>query len=184
MQNQTLATAWIKTGYALFAAEGLEGVRIERIAKELKLNKSGFYHYFGDRESFLEELAKHHIDLAHQLAGAFQNIKQIDPDLINLMVATREPILAHMQMMRNNHHPVLNACYLQANDMTIAELLPRFAEYIGITQDLEFAGKYLEYVRDMVHVRLTPENLNETFLRNLFSEIKLLMQSRGSLKGG
>jgi AcrR family transcriptional regulator len=51
---------WIENGYALFAQDGLDGIQVERLAKMVSLNKSGFYHYFGDRESFLEELMKHH----------------------------------------------------------------------------------------------------------------------------
>ncbi|HMG91387.1 MAG TPA: helix-turn-helix domain-containing protein [Chryseolinea sp.] len=44
---------WLKAGYKLLGREGMEGVKIERIARVLNLNKSGFYYYFKTMEGFL-----------------------------------------------------------------------------------------------------------------------------------
>jgi len=44
MYKQNSKEKWIEAGYELFAREGLKEVRIERLARDLDLNKSSFYH--------------------------------------------------------------------------------------------------------------------------------------------
>jgi AcrR family transcriptional regulator len=43
---------WIKAGYKLLGTEGMDGIKVERLARILDLNKSGFYHYFGTMEFY------------------------------------------------------------------------------------------------------------------------------------
>lgn len=54
------ASVWTEGGYKIFANEGTEGIQVERLARILNLNNSGFYHYFGDLKSFIDELLKLH----------------------------------------------------------------------------------------------------------------------------
>ena len=56
MEKHKNSAAWTEVGYDLFAHEGLDGIQVERLARILQLNKSGFYHYFGDLEGFCMEL--------------------------------------------------------------------------------------------------------------------------------
>ncbi len=44
---------WIKAGYALLATDEIDGINIERLARALNVNKSGFYHYFGLEKNIL-----------------------------------------------------------------------------------------------------------------------------------
>jgi hypothetical protein len=37
---------WLDVGYKIFAHEGPEGIQVERLARILGVNKSGFYHFF------------------------------------------------------------------------------------------------------------------------------------------
>ncbi len=52
--------AWINAGYQIFAYEGPNGLKVERLAKAVGKNKSSFYHLFGDLEIFIDHLLKHH----------------------------------------------------------------------------------------------------------------------------
>lgn len=47
------ATAWIKAGFAELARSGVEGVRVEVLAKNLGVTKGGFYRRFKDRGALL-----------------------------------------------------------------------------------------------------------------------------------
>jgi len=47
---------WLKTALDLFGKSGEEGLRVEKLARELGIAKSGFYWHFSDREDFLEHL--------------------------------------------------------------------------------------------------------------------------------
>ncbi len=167
---------WITTGYTLFAQEGLEGIQVERIARTLTLNKSGFYHYFGDRESFLKQLTEHHQSIAVSMARAITIMKKFDPDYIHILLRHTEPVLFHMQLVRNRQHDVLSQCYANVNDVVETALVPTWAEFIGTPDNHEFARKYFEQARDMFYSRITPERMNEEFLRNLIYEVRKLIQ--------
>ena len=86
MTKPTTYQVWIENGYKIFAQDGLDGIQVERLSKFVNLNKSGFYHYFGDRETFLEQLMKHHMQIARALAEDFRNMEQIDPDFFHLLL--------------------------------------------------------------------------------------------------
>jgi len=47
---------WINLGYRLFSEEGVTGIVVEKMAKKLKVNKSGFYWHFKTKEKFIEQL--------------------------------------------------------------------------------------------------------------------------------
>jgi AcrR family transcriptional regulator len=46
--------AWIRAGFAELARSGIEGVRVEVLAKNLGVTKGGFYRRFRDRGALLE----------------------------------------------------------------------------------------------------------------------------------
>jgi AcrR family transcriptional regulator len=51
--------AWIEAGFAELARSGVEGVRVEVLAKNLGVTKGGFYRRFRDRAALLDGLLQH-----------------------------------------------------------------------------------------------------------------------------
>ena len=47
---------WLGTALSVLEAEGLGGVRVERLARKLNVAKSGFYWHFKDRQDLLEQM--------------------------------------------------------------------------------------------------------------------------------
>jgi AcrR family transcriptional regulator len=45
--------AWVAAAYRRFHEEGLSGVRIEAIARDLRTTKGSFYHHFADRAALV-----------------------------------------------------------------------------------------------------------------------------------
>ena len=62
--------AWIKAGFAELARSGVEGVRVEVLAKNLGVTKGGFYRRFKDRAALLSAM------LADWSAGRIAAIAQ------------------------------------------------------------------------------------------------------------
>jgi AcrR family transcriptional regulator len=62
--------AWIKAGFAELARSGVEGVRVEVLAKNLGVTKGGFYRRFRDRAALLDAM------LADWSAGRIAAIEQ------------------------------------------------------------------------------------------------------------
>ncbi len=44
---------WIELGYQLFANQGIVGIVVEKMAKQLKCNKSSFYWHFKTKDEFV-----------------------------------------------------------------------------------------------------------------------------------
>ncbi|MDR0270497.1 TetR/AcrR family transcriptional regulator [Paenibacillus sp.] len=47
---------WIKAGLRKLAHSGIDAVRVEVLARELKISKGSFYHHFQDRSDLLESM--------------------------------------------------------------------------------------------------------------------------------
>lgn len=176
MSRINSVNTWLEVGYEQFAAEGLEGIQVERLARITGLNKSGYYHYFGDRDSFLEHLMKHHMAIAQQLTIDMRQIKQFDPDFIHVLLKYPLTILVHMQLVRNRQDHFLNEIYCHINEFVDLAILPHWAEFIGTPHHHEFALKYFEQARDMFYSRITDKNMNHEFLHDFLYEAKDLLQ--------
>lgn len=47
---------WVEEGLRVLAADGVDAVRVEALAKRLGVTKGGFYGYFSDRDALLEAM--------------------------------------------------------------------------------------------------------------------------------
>ncbi|MFC3451514.1 TetR/AcrR family transcriptional regulator [Amycolatopsis speibonae] len=55
-ETRTPPSAWIDAGLLALAAGGPDSVRVEALAKALRVTKGGFYGHFADRGALLEEM--------------------------------------------------------------------------------------------------------------------------------
>lgn len=166
---------WLDTGYTIFSIEGLYGIQVERLARITQLNKSGFYHYFGDRDSFVEHLLKFHRQKAVVLASAIKQAPSFDPDFINLIVEWKEAIFFHRQLIVHRHIRIIEECFEEVNSITDPQTLPLWAEYLGIARNDQLASRYFEMVRDMFYTRLKPENISYDFIRTLAEDARKMV---------
>ncbi len=51
--------AWIHEAFSALADAGVEGIKVESLAKRLKVTKGGFYWHFKNRNELLDELLQH-----------------------------------------------------------------------------------------------------------------------------
>jgi len=107
--------AWINAGYDLFAQEGYEGLMVERLARILNLNKSGFYHYFGAHEIYFECLVRHHHRMVDLLIKDIGNIRTFDPGYLHVLVNHPVKVIANMQLMKNQHIKIFEQTLNEVN---------------------------------------------------------------------
>lgn len=172
MTKENSKDRWIESGYNLFSREGLEFFQVERLARILGSNKSGFYHYFGDRDSYLEDMMSWHLKVANALVADMYQINQIDPDFFHVLLKHQTGIMAHMQLVRNRHHPLLARYFQKINDLVDPIVVPMIARFLNTPDNYEFAFSYYEQMRDAFYSRITFENMNEEWLRSYFNEAK------------
>jgi AcrR family transcriptional regulator len=172
---------WIATGYELFAEEGPKDIRVERLARILGLNKSSFYHFFGDLDYFFQQMVVYHHTQVELYIVDVKNCRDFDPDFLNALISHKVPVLAHMQLVMNRHLPQFFDAYKQVNVKTDQAILPQWSAFIGIPDQPELALQYFQQVRDMFYSRISPNTLNYEFLHALVHEAReiVLKMSNG-----
>lgn len=164
--------SWIRVGYELFAHDGPEGIQIERLARVLDLNKSGFYHYFGDHETYFEHLMLHHVLQVNSLVEQVRSSRNFIPDCIQFLAESSIPILVQKQLQRACHIPLFAKTYKETNDLVDPVILPLWIDFIEIQDKPTLALQYLEFVRDTFYARVTPEALSFEFIFDICMQAK------------
>jgi AcrR family transcriptional regulator len=167
---------WTEKGYSLFAEEGLDGIQVERLARILQHNKSGFYHYFGDMEVYCAELLRLHEQKCDSYLNEISHIKTIDPEYFQIVVAYKVSALFQMQLYRCKNNPAFyNAAEMidQREDVILRGL---WSDYLGFGDNPDLAMRYFALVRDMFYSRVSLQNLTYEFQRKLATEATMLVR--------
>ncbi len=144
---------WIETGYLLFAHEGADGLQIERMARILKLNKSGFYHYFGTLEVFHERLLSHHIKYVELFAADITQCHDFVTDFLPLLMRHRLAAMVQVQHKRKNKD-LLGSAIIKSDQLIGLAVLPIWMKHIEIHGNENLAFRYWCLVRDGFYQRV------------------------------
>ncbi len=161
---------WIKAGYKLLGTYGMDGIKVERLAKILDLNKSGFYHYFGTMEAFVKSLLHYHVGLATTIASEVAGCQNIDPDLLRLVVKHKTFVLVESQLLVKSRLANLYDEVDEAGRIINEEILPLWRKTRELPEDDAAAMGFLNIIRHFVYARIDPQNINYEFLRDLAVE--------------
>lgn len=164
---------WLHVGYKIFADEGPEGIQVERLARILGVNKSSFYHFFVDKEIFMSELIKLHLEHAQRYVAEIKKLDNFDPEFIDLLVAEKEIILFHRQLNKNADNVVFRKTFIEINAVVDCEILRLWAKEIQLPPDPAF--KLFDLVRDTFYSRISPKNYSATTVRQIVDEVKLFL---------
>lgn len=188
MAKTNNSSVWIETGYNLFAEEGLEGLQIERLARIVSLNKSSFYHYFGDFELYCEQLLGLHEQNAVLFLQGLEKAKNIDPDFLHLLIDFKVPVMFQTRLIQTKTKP--SFCALAEDIERREDVIIRkmWSDYLGIEDQPELAVRYFDIVRDMFYSRISFKNYNYPFLQELLGEartiVNQLMEGKEAEPGG
>jgi AcrR family transcriptional regulator len=163
---------WIKEGYSLFAKEGPDGIQIERLARIIGVNKSGFYHHFGDRDCYLEELTMYHENLKKKFTIEVTHLKHFDPDYLKVLVEYKDSFFVDMHLGRYRVNPKFNGTYNCERNINEQKIIPIWEEYINVTDNPELAFEIWKVVRDAVFLRLTYNDMNVESINSVIKDIR------------
>ena len=167
---------WIETGYNVFAKEGLQGIRIEALARILGLNKSSFYYFFGDLENYKAELVRYHFTRADDLVSDISSCENFDPDFLNMLIRHKVTVIVHMQLVMHRTTPLFFNAFEKVNKVVDPKAMPYWAAFIGIPHNTELALQYWQVIRDMFYSRISFDNLTYSFLQTLAQEARGIAQ--------
>jgi AcrR family transcriptional regulator len=163
---------WLKEGYSLLAKEGPAGIQVERLARIIGVNKSGFYHHFGDRDGYLEELNKYHESLTKKFSNEVTHLKHFDPDYFEVLVEYKDSFFVNMHLGRYRVNHKFKEAVNYGRNVNEKKIIPLWAEYINITDNQDLAFEIWKVVRDAVYLRLTYNDMNVESINNAIKDIK------------
>ncbi|MDI1321662.1 MAG: TetR/AcrR family transcriptional regulator [Algoriphagus sp.] len=165
---------WVTLGYDLFSEEGHEGIQVERLARILGRNKSGFYHYFENTDTFFEKLIQKHHEMADEMILKIGKMESFDPEVIDIIMEYSTAILFQMQLVKNNHIPLFSKTQSDVTFKFSHSVLPLWSSYLGL--EPEEALKLWLFVRGNFFSNLTSKDLRFEFIHSTFSEAKILIK--------
>lgn len=175
MERHKNSAVWIEEGYRLFSQEGLDGIQVERLARILGLNKSGFYHYFGDFESFCTELTSLHKEKVGRFLDDVAKTKNIDPEYLHLLIKHGTTVMAQVQFTRDPSHHQFYAVSEWVDHSVNISVRKIWSEFLHLPTNSDLSVQYYSIIRDAFYTRISFQNLNYNFLHNLASEARMLI---------
>lgn len=169
-QSKKHQTCWLQVGYQLFGEDGPEGLQVERLARILQLNKSSFYHFFVNKEIFIEELLQMHKRIADKMIEDTYKLDSFDPGYIHLMMEYKDAILFHRQLIRNSQISDFKMTFDNINLKMDQAILPLWKYEINLSKESAFT--LFEIVRDTFYSRMNPKNLSPDTIRSVVNESK------------
>ena len=167
---------WIETGYEVFSLEGPEGVQVEKLARRLGLNKSGFYHHFGDRDVFLSMLMEHHYQVNGNFFNEAMQLTKFFPDYLDLLYKYKTALLVQMQLRRHLEVPIFNREFIRTTKWNEKALIPLWADYLKIPGNNDLARELWDIVRDVFFIRAKVETLKPELLHSIVYEFSHLLE--------
>ncbi|HSF52556.1 MAG TPA: TetR/AcrR family transcriptional regulator [Algoriphagus sp.] len=164
---------WLDLGYELFSEEGHEGLQVERLSRILGKNKSGFYHFFGDKDTFLEKLMKMHLAKEEAMVAKLVKLKALNQGFLNLMIEQKQTIMFQTHLVKNRDLKLFLETYSEVNQMIENVVIPIWMKFIGVSQ--EVATKYWRVIRDSFYARVTSNSFNEEWLSKFVEEAKTIL---------
>jgi AcrR family transcriptional regulator len=166
---------WIAAGYAIFARQGPEGLKVEALARQVGKSKSSFYHHFADLEGFTAVLLDSHRERASRLAARERACPRLVPDLLLLIVEAREDLLFSRQLRVKRQQPEFRHCFEAVNELVGDAMLHLWAEEMGLRGQPRAARQLLDLVLENFYLRLTEESLTYDWLLALVQEVRAML---------
>ena len=163
---------WIIAGYKLFSMEGSKGLKIEVLARQVKKSKSSFYHHFADLETFITILLKFHLQRAKIIADRETLCKNIDPDLINILVDVKQDLLFNRQLRVNRSNVDFKKCFEKSNKLVESAFLDVWVKDLGFLNKEKLASVLFGLVLENFYLQLTDETTNHQWLQDYFKNVK------------
>ena len=133
---------WLTHALEVLSEEGVQGIRIDRLARDLQISRSGFYWHFRDRKDLLNHLLDY---WAYEFTGVvihYQELQKLTPE-------NRLYQIANMIRKHNLTKFDLSMRAWAENDANVAKAVARVyqqrLDYVRESfQDLGFEGDELE----------------------------------------
>ncbi|WP_296704586.1 TetR/AcrR family transcriptional regulator [Algoriphagus sp.] len=171
IENSSKRDSWIKEGYVMFASAGPEGLKIERLSKQVKKNKSSFYHHFADLEVFTSLLLDYHLQQA-KLVSQKEAASKTQEELVQVILDHKLDLLFNRQLRIHRENKEFANCFNEVNKFSIPAIIPIWKDIIGLHDNSYLAELVLQLSLENFFLQITAETLNANWLNNYLDSIR------------
>jgi AcrR family transcriptional regulator len=179
---------WIEVGYEVFALEGPNALKVEKLSRVVGKNKSSFYHHFADLEVFKRRLLEFHLSQARIVADKETN-SQNEAELSEVILQHKKDLLFNRQLRIHRDNPDFKKCFDEVTSFATPAVLPVWKKIIGLSENNYLAEAILALSLENFFLQITDETLTIEWLRAYFENIRSMiahfkkLQMAGSLDG-
>jgi len=168
---------WIIKGYETFALFGEKELKIEKLAKDVGISKSSFYHHFADLDIFIEELLKHHLKISAVIAEKEKLAKTINPELINILLEHKTDLLFNRQLRIYSNKPNYKDTLSKSNYIMGKDFIRLWLADTKLNIQQKQAEGLFELALENFFLQINSDNLNKSWLENYFENLKRITRS-------
>jgi len=168
---------WIEKGYEVFALHGASGLKVEALAKSLDISKSSFYHHFADMEIFISYLIAHHLQRCEIIAVKETNAKNIDPELIDVLVEFKFDLLFNRQLRFSRNNIEYSQAIQKTDAMVGNAFVMLWVKELNLNFSPEKIAALFELALENFYLQINLDNLHQGWLSEYFSNLKRLAKS-------
>lgn len=168
---------WIKIGYKIFSEKGPDGIKVQTISKVMGKSKSSFYHFFSDKEIFIEALLNYHLERATLIIEKEKQCKNVNPELIEVLLEFKEDLLFSRQLRIHRDVKVYKDCFEKINQMSAEAILGIWSEMLDLKDNSASANMVFNLSLENFYLQITEETLTFKWLDNYTKELKAMVES-------
>lgn len=168
--------SWILIGYQTFAEKGPFGLRVESIAKQNGKNKSSFYHFFSDLDSFRSLLLKYHLEQAKLMAQK-ELLCNSKEEFMRILIEHETDLLFNRQLRIHRTQAEFNNCLLKTNQISENAISKVWSEILGLETEPFLAELIYKLAIENFLLRITQESITKEWLVGYFNELKSLVSA-------
>jgi AcrR family transcriptional regulator len=163
---------WVETGYEIFSKEGPKGLKVEVIARKVNKSKSSFYHHFADMAIFTDLLLEHHLTRSKIIAKEEKKCRNIDPELIGVLVWSKIDLLFNRQLRVYRHDPAFKACLQKSDEIVAQGFISVVTKDLQLENNPKLAASLIDLALENFYLQVTEETLNAGWLSAYFQSLK------------
>ncbi len=168
---------WIIKGYEIFSFLGVEGLKIEHLAKEVGISKSSFYHHFADLDIFLEKILLHHLNKSSIIAEKERIAKNINPDLINILIEHKTDLLFNRQLRINSNKSNFNDTLNKSSRIIGTDFIKLWLTDTKLNLTTKQAEGIFELAMENFFLQINQDNINKEWLATYFDNLKRITRN-------
>lgn len=169
---------WIDAGYALFSEVGPAALNVEKLSLIVNLNRSSFYHYFGEVGRFEEILLASHVDKFESMVVVIKACEKFIPDFFSALSNLTTEFKFHRQLLIHEKQDKYREAYEKAKVFTEPLVHKLWLDHCNLHSERHEEFRIYETVRDYCLLHFDQWDIEK--ITEVIEDIKLALNLRES----